>query len=40
MEEHTPTDELRVVPGKDTDPIVALALRVLETRDRHMPVID
>ena len=40
MHEPTPTDELRVVPLKNTDPIVALALRVLETRDRHEPVIE
>ena len=40
MNEPTPTNEIRVVPVQDTDPIIALALRVLETRDQHEPVIE
>lgn len=40
MEEHTPKDELRVVPVKDTDPAIAMLLRVLESTDRHEPVIE
>ena len=40
MEEHTPTEELRVEPVKDNDEVLAVIRRVLETRDRQMPVIE
>ena len=40
MKEHTPQDDLRFEPVKDTDPIYTLARRVLETEIDSVPAID